>query len=240
MTAFFYQAVLQWKLDLRNRDVLLTYYLVPLVFFLFMGGILTSLDPGAKETVIPAMSVFAVSMGAFLGAPVPLTALYGSETKKAYQVGRIPLWAPAASNFLSAFVHLFLVSLLILLLAPPLFDASLPPRLSLYLGTMALFLFSCLCLGTALGLFFRTSSRLTMVAQVFFLPSIMLSGALFPAAFLPDPLRFAGRLFPASWSYSLLTGEGGWQAVAALLLISLVALGLCGWRLSKRGGLLTR
>lgn len=216
MTAFFYQAVLQWKLDLRNRDVLLTYYLVPLVFFLFMGGILTSLDPGAKETVIPAMSVFAVSMGAFLGAPVPLTALYGSETKKAYQVGRI------------------------LLLAPPLFDASLPPHLPLYLGTMALFLFSCLCLGTALGLFFQTSSRLTMVAQVFFLPSIMLSGALFPAAFLPDPLRLAGRLFPASWSYSLLTGEGGWQAIAALLLISLVALGLCGWRLSKRGGLLTR
>jgi hypothetical protein len=39
MSAFLYGVVLQWKLDFRNKGVLLTYYVVPLVFFAFMGGI---------------------------------------------------------------------------------------------------------------------------------------------------------------------------------------------------------
>ncbi len=35
---------LQFKLDLRNRSVFLTYYVIPLVFFLFMGGIFSSIQ----------------------------------------------------------------------------------------------------------------------------------------------------------------------------------------------------
>ena len=38
MNAFMYGIVLQWKLDLRNKDMLLTYYVVPLVFFAFRIG----------------------------------------------------------------------------------------------------------------------------------------------------------------------------------------------------------
>ncbi len=51
MKAFMYQFRLQWVLDLRNRGVLLTYYIIPLVFFAFMGGIFTTINPLAKETL---------------------------------------------------------------------------------------------------------------------------------------------------------------------------------------------
>lgn len=37
MNAFLYGVALQWKLDLRNKGILLSYYIVPLVFFAFMG-----------------------------------------------------------------------------------------------------------------------------------------------------------------------------------------------------------
>jgi len=42
MSAFIYGAVLQWKLDIRNKGVILTYFVVPLVFFAFMGGIFSA------------------------------------------------------------------------------------------------------------------------------------------------------------------------------------------------------
>ena len=52
MNAFFYGVSLQWKMDIRSRTLLLTCYLVPLLFFAVMGGIFTSLMPEAKDTLI--------------------------------------------------------------------------------------------------------------------------------------------------------------------------------------------
>ena len=52
MSAFLYSVALQWKLDIRSRALLVTCYVVPLIFFLLMGGIFTSVMPQMKETLI--------------------------------------------------------------------------------------------------------------------------------------------------------------------------------------------
>lgn len=106
MSALLYGIALQWKLDIRNKGILLTYYIVPLVFFVFMGGIFTSIEPEANQTIIQSMTVFGVTMGAYLGTPAPLVELYSSEIKKAYKVGGIPLWTAALNNAVSGFIHL--------------------------------------------------------------------------------------------------------------------------------------
>ena len=45
MKGFLYSLALQWKLDIRSKSLLVTYYIVPLIFFLLMGGIFTSVMP---------------------------------------------------------------------------------------------------------------------------------------------------------------------------------------------------
>ena len=82
MSAFLYSVILQWKLDIRSRSLLVTCYAVPLTFFFLMGGIFTSVTPEMKETLIPAMIVMGVSMGAFIGLPPSLAETYGSDVKK--------------------------------------------------------------------------------------------------------------------------------------------------------------
>ena len=67
MNGFLYGIVLQWRLDIRSRALLVTCYLVPLAFFLLMGGIFTSVMPEMKNTLIQSMIVMSVSMGACLG-----------------------------------------------------------------------------------------------------------------------------------------------------------------------------
>ena len=49
---------------------------------------------------------------------------------------------------------------------------------------------------------------LTMVSQLIFLPSIMLSGIMFPINLLPRFFEEAGKIFPAAWGYRLMQ-EGG-------------------------------
>ena len=91
MSAFFYGVFLQWKLDIRSKTLLITCYLVPLLFFAVMGGIFSSIMPEAKETLIPSMTVFGVSMGALIGLPPSLVEIYGSDIKKVYRANGVPV-----------------------------------------------------------------------------------------------------------------------------------------------------
>ena len=72
MNAFLYAMALQWKLDIRSKTLLITCYIVPLLFFAFMGSIFTSILPDAKNTLIQSMTVFGVTMGALIGLPPSL------------------------------------------------------------------------------------------------------------------------------------------------------------------------
>ena len=56
MRAFLYGAALQWRLDIHSKSLLITCYLVPLLFFVLMGGIFTSLTPDVTQTLIPSMT----------------------------------------------------------------------------------------------------------------------------------------------------------------------------------------
>ncbi len=207
MSAFFYGVILQWKLDLRNKGILVTYYLVPLVFFAFIGAIFASINPESKTTLIQSMTVFAVTMGTMLGAPIPLVELYSSEIKKAYKVGRVPLWTPVLNNYISAFIHLMITSTIIFFIAPIAFNAVIPENLVLYFMSLAVLIIVSLGVGTILGLFITSTSKLTMFGQLIFLPSLMLSGIMFPTRMLPDILINIGKIFPATWGFIITTSN---------------------------------
>lgn len=236
MSAFLYGVVLQWKLDFRNKGVLLTYYVVPLVFFAFMGGIFSSIDPMAKDTLIQSMTVFGVTMGAVLGAPTSLVELYGSEIKKAYKVGGLPLWVGIINNFISAFVHLFIMSFIIFLMAPQVFDAKTPTSIPLYFLSLGIFIMVSLAVGTVLGLIIKSASKLTMASQFIFLPSIMLSGIMFPVDMLPKALEKVGSIFPATWGFKLMISEVfKVEFFIPLVFIFIIATCISGYKLSKIG-----
>jgi len=234
MSAFLYGVVLQWKLDFRNKGVLLTYYVVPLVFFAFMGGIFTSINPESKETLIQSMTIFGVTMGAILGAPLPLTELYGSEIKKSYKVGNIPLYIPAINNFLSALIHLLLMSTIIFFTAPLAFQAEIPTNIFVYFLSLILFIKVSLAIGTVLGLMIQSTSKLTMISQFIFLPSLMLSGIMFPTEMLPRILEYIGSVLPATLGFQLMKSHVfDWKITLPLMLTFIVFLFLSYFKLKK-------
>ena len=111
MGAFIYGVSLQWKLDIRSKTLLITCYIVPLLFFGIMGGIFTSVIPGAGDTLIQSMTVFGVTLGALIGLPPSLVEIYGSDIKKVYLANGVPLYLGIALANISAFIHLFIMSI---------------------------------------------------------------------------------------------------------------------------------
>jgi len=208
MNCFLYSLALQWKLDIRSKSLLVTFYIVPLIFFLIMGGIFTSVMPGMRTTLIQSMIVMSVSMGAFLGLPPSLVEIYGSDIKKIYNANGVPIYLGLLTMVFSAFVHLMMTCIVILLLAPILFKASLPTQLPIFLLSLTIYIVVSLSIGSILGLTLKNQAKLTMLAQLVFLPSIMLSGIMFPISLLPDFLQVIGHVFPAYWGYRLMLENG--------------------------------
>ncbi|KAI4445750.1 hypothetical protein C823_000266 [Eubacterium plexicaudatum ASF492] len=185
MNGFLYGVALQWKLDIRSKSLCVTCYIVPLIFFLLIGGIFTSVMPEMGSSLIQMMIVMSVSMGALIGLRLSLIETYGGHIKKVYKANGVPVCLGLVIMFLSAFVHLMITCIVIVLLAPVLFEAALPTQL-----------------------LSKNQAKLTMIAQLVFLPSIMLSGIMFPVDLLPDFLETIGRIIPASWGYQLMLDDG--------------------------------
>jgi ABC-2 type transport system permease protein len=205
MKAFLYGLLLHFKLDLRNRDILVTYYVVPIVFFFLMGGVLSFINPAVKTTLTGSMIVFAVTMGSALGTPLPLIEHYGSDIHKAFQVGGIPSWVEVVYNFLSGFAHLLIVAIIISVFAPMAFGAGYPTSNVTVVVGLLVFLSTSVLLGCLFGLLVKSTAKLTLLSQAVFLPSVLLTGIMFPSSFLPDFLGKLAMVLPATWGFKALT-----------------------------------
>ena len=224
MKAFLYGVGLQFKMDIRSKTMLITCYLVPLIFFFFMSGIFTSIDPSAVNTLIPSMSVFVITMSALIGLPPSLGEVYGGDIKKVYKANGVPLSLGVVTQFISSFIHTLIVCLIVFAVAPFVFKAKLPANLPLYFCSLVALLCVTLAIGCIIGLLVKTQAKQTMVAMIIFLPSVMLSGIMFPAAMLPDFMQYIAYIFPATIGFQAMTDLAIWHLpVLAILFAALCA-----------------
>ncbi len=111
----------------------------------------------------------------------------------------------------------------------------------LYALTFAFF-FSSLGLGTLISTVSRTFLQAAQLAQLILLPSILLSGFLFPRESLPPFLQYVGMAIPLTYYVTVVRGifikgvglEHLWPQVVALLLLGVVVFGVATVRFQKK------
>ncbi len=226
MGAFLYGISLQWKLDIRSKTLLITCYIVPLLFFAVMGGIFTSVMPEARYTLIQSMTVFGATMGALIGLPPSLVEIYSSDIKKVYKANGVPLYLGLVLTNISAYIHLFIMSIILYIAAPLAFNAEIPENPMLYFASLAVFIAVSLGVASIIGLAVKDQAKTSMVSIIIFLPSIMLSGIMFPINMLPKAFEMAGKIFPATWGYKAMA-ESAFQFETMLPLIVILILAIC-------------
>ena len=226
MGAFLYGIYLQWKLDIRSKTLLITCYIVPLLFFAIMGGIFTSVIPEARYTLIQSMTVFGVTMGALIGLPPSLVEIYSSDIKKVYKANGVPLYLGLVLTNISAYIHLFIMSIILYIAAPLAFNAEMPENPVLYFASLAIFIAVSLSIASIIGLAVKDQAKTSMVSIIIFLPSIMLSGIMFPIELLPKAFEIVGKIFPASWGYRVMA-DSTFQLENLLPLVAILILAIC-------------
>jgi ABC-2 type transport system permease protein len=214
------QLGIQFRTDLRDKGQLMVYYLVPLVFFLVMGNIMKMVAPdsGSTESLTLNITIFALSMSAFLGMPAALVKAREQGVLEAYRAAGIPAWSLPVATIIISTVHMMLVAGIILLAAPVVFDAARPPSFPAYLLTVLAVALCSQALGALVACFVKRQNTMTLAAQCLFLPSILFSGIMFPAKLLPKPMQWIGQALPATQGARLFDGTA-LQTTALLVLL---------------------
>jgi len=223
MKAFCIQLFIQFRSDLRDKGVLMVYYLVPMAFYLIMGSIMKTLEMDSGNSLILSITIFALSMSAFLGMPQTLVKARENGVLVAYRVAGIPSWSLPLATIMISFVHMMIVAIIILFSAHYLFDAAWPADILLYLFSVAIIAICSEALGALLSCLVKKQSTLTLVGQLLFLPTVMFSGIMFPSNLLPKPMQLIGEILPATQGLRLIT-ENGFQVIPLLMLITMAVI----------------
>jgi ABC-2 type transport system permease protein len=250
MTAFVNHFLFEFRTGIRNKQLLLMNYLFPLGFFLMMGFVMGEINPTFVDTMTPAMVVFAVLSATYLGIPDPLVNARESGIYRSYKINGIPSLSILVIPALTTILHLLIVTIIITIAAPLLFDAPGPVNWFSYVLVFVGLAFVSAGISVLIGVIAPNSRVTVLYSQMFFIPSILLGGMMFPYELLPEAAGKIAQLLPATQAMNAFKGlaMGGtadfapWFSVIALFTSGILAFGaavfLFSWdsRNTKRRG----
>jgi ABC-2 type transport system permease protein len=233
MTAFITHFAFEFKTGLRNPTAMLMNYLFPLGFYAMMGLIMTQINPGFKNTLVPAMVVFAIMASNLLGLPNPLVDSREAGIYRSFKINGVPALSILSIPAMSTIFHALIVSVIITLTAP-IFDSSMPQN---WLAFALITLLAAATFGTIgmlIGVIATSGRSVVLYTQLIFLPSMLLGGMMLPIEILPAAFQPIAAIFPTTQAMQAYLGLAYGQptllnpmvCVAVLLASCVICFGL--------------
>jgi len=234
MTAFINHFLFEFRTGIRNKQLLMMNYLFPLGFFLMMGFVMAAVNPLFLDTMTPAMAVFAVLAATLLGIPEPLVNARENGIFRSYKINGVPSFSILVITALTTMLHLLIVTVIITVAGPLLFDAPSPVNWLNYALIFAALAFVMSGISVLIGVVSSNSRVTILYSQLFFIPSILLAGMMFPYNMLPAAAGKIAQLLPATQAMNAFNGlaMGGvadfnpWVSVITMIASGVLAFGL--------------
>ncbi len=141
----------EFRVGIRNKALMLMNYLFPLGCYVMFGALMGSINPGFLQTIVPAMSVFAVLSGALLGMPDTLVSAREAGIFRSYKINGVPALSILVIPVLTSMLHALLVTVIIALTAPALFDGAAPANWAGFFLVFLVAAFACAGIGALIG-----------------------------------------------------------------------------------------
>ncbi len=139
-----------------------------------------------------------------------------------------------AITALSTSLHLIIVTIVVCVTAPLLFDAPTPVNWGNFAIVFLATLIACAGLGVLIGVISPNSRATILLSQLIFLPSMLIGGMMVPYSLLPRVAQMVAQLLPTSHAMNAFKGLAmgqtadfsPWGSVIVLLAGGVVAFGL--------------
>lgn len=206
MTALLYHFTFEFKTGLRTQSQLLMNYLFPLLFYAMMGLVMTQINPPFAQTMVPAMVIFGAMASVVLGLPGPLVEGRELGIYRSFKINGVPAIAILTMPALSAIFHVLIVAVIITVTGPLFFGGVAPVDWPAYVAITLLTVAALATLGLLIGVIAKDSRSTVLLAQLIFLPSMLLGGLMLPISLLPESMRRVAGLLPSAHSMQAYLG----------------------------------
>jgi ABC-2 type transport system permease protein len=218
----------EFKSVVRDKTLLLMNYLFPLVFYFMMAAIMPSVYPDFSKGMVPGMIVFTIMISTLMGMPNPMVLNKEMGVYRSYKIYGVPLRSVFIIPVVTTMLHITIVSLIILGTAVVFFKAALPQNMLGFMGVYAVILFSFTGLGALIAVCSPNGRLTVLLAQLVFLPSMLLGGVMMPTSVLSKGVQKAALLLPTTYSTNVLNATYSGQQALYSFQGSLAILGLGG------------
>lgn len=218
----------EFKSVIRDKTLLLMNYLFPLVFYFMMAAIMPSVYPDFSKGMVPGMIVFTIMVSSLLGMPNPMVLNKEMGIYRSYKIYGVPLKSVFIIPVVTTMLHITIVSLIILGTAAIFFKAALPQNIFSFFGVYVVVLFAFTGLGALIAVCSPNGRLTVLLAQLVFLPSMLLGGVMMPSSVLSKGVQKAAMLLPTTYSTNVLNAAYSGQQAVYNLQGSLVILALGG------------
>ncbi len=217
MRAYLHHFGYEFRAGVRDRSLMLLNYLFPFVFFVLAGAFMSGINPGFTEYMIPAMTVFAIMSCFLLGMPSTLVSARDAGVFRSYRINGVPGWATLGIPVIANTIHMAAITVIIGIVGSLAMKAELPGRIDIFVLAWILGVAAISGAGALISVISGSSVSATLIAQVVFIPSMILGGLMTPPGALSPVLSRIAYLWPASHIMRVFRLAPGWGASALVL-----------------------
>jgi ABC-type multidrug transport system permease subunit len=247
LKAYFAYLKFTLLLTLRDRVVLFFNYLMPLLFFIAFGeGLGAGTSPGAMSQVVSMVIIFGVLGTGFFGGGIRATMDREAGILRRFKVAPITPAPILAASLVTGWAVFMPSVFLFLALARWRYGWEWPSNLGSLLVVVTAGVLAFRSIGLIIASVVNSMQESQIIAQLLYMPLLLLSGATVPLHILPAWLQKLAQFLPATHLYLgtqgiLVRGETAWEnrsALGAMLLATaagfLVSLKLFRWEKDEK------
>ena len=186
------------KTGVRDTSHMLMIYLFPIGFFFMIGMFMPRINPEFLEIMAPGMILFAIMSGTLMTIPFSLIASREAGIFRSFRVNGVPATALITIPVIGAVIHMAVATAILTTGSGSIFGALMPTRWAPFVLVFGLTALCFATLSVLIGIVAQSNRNGTLIAQAIYIPSVMLGGLMVPEALLPDSLRTAASILPAT------------------------------------------
>lgn len=200
----------EWKLNIRNMNMVIFAVIMPLIVLVILGFIY-GVKPAAEgaeytfmEQSFGALCTISICAGGLMGLPLVVSEYRERKILKRFQVTPVSPVRLLAVEF-TIYVLYCIVSMVTLMVAGTIFwNIRIYGSWTGFLGSWLLTMVSTLSIGIMVGGIAKNTKTASVIASVLYFPMLIFSGATLPFEVMPDCMQKIVSIFPMTQGIQLM------------------------------------
>lgn len=210
MKAFITLLKNEWRLNVRNMNMVIFALIMPLVVLILLG-VIYGAKPAAADTgytfleqSFGALCAISICAGGLMGLPLLVSEYRERKILKRFQVTPVSPAKLLAVEFLIYVIYCALSMITLFLAAVLFWGVKIHGSLFAFGGSWLLTMLSTLSIGLLVGGIAKDAKTASVIACVLYFPMLIFSGATLPLEVMPEAMQKVISFFPLTQGIQLM------------------------------------